>query len=126
MTSVRNLFFLFAVTLFAITSTILAIYNYNPFTSGLSVFINLYAALFVSLAGVMSLAIYYLKISHRKNQSTATLFWPTIRQASLISLALTILLALKGLGILDFLIAISIIIVLALLELFFRTKRRSS
>jgi len=125
MTSIiRNLFFLFSITIFGLTSTILAIFNYNPMVSGLPVFINFYASFFVSVAGITSIIIFYFKAKRTINMNTGIFFWPSIRQASLLSLAITTLLVLRGLKILDALIGLSLVIVILLSELFFRTKKQ--
>lgn len=120
---VRNLFFLFSVTIFGIASVILAVFNYNPFTANIPAFINFYLSFFVALTGILAIALFYLKTNRKKSTSSNIFFWPSIRQASFFSAAITVLLALKGLKILDFLIGISVIIVVFLLELFFRTKK---
>lgn len=121
---VRNLFFLFSVTLFGITSTVLALFNYNPFTSNVTVFINFYISFFVAIAGIAAIIILYVKSRRSPNSNNNTFFWPSLRQASLISLIFTTLLVLKGLKILDLLIGVSVVIVVFLSELFFQTKRQ--
>jgi len=123
MTIIRNLFFLFSITLFALASTVLAISNYNPFTSNVSAFINFYSSLFITIAGIVSICIFYLKSKKLKNQNNNILFWPSIRQASFIAFALTGTLVLRGMRILDLMIGSSIVVVFLLLELFFRTKK---
>lgn len=125
MTLLRNLFFLLAVTVFALASTVLCLFNYNPFKSDLPIFINFYASLFLALAGILAIVIYFLKTKLIKNNVGVILFWPSVRQGLLVSLALTTLLALKGLKILDWLIAISALIIAVLFELFFQTKRKT-
>jgi hypothetical protein len=120
---VRNLFFLFSITLFGITSFVLATFNYNPFTSKLPVFMNFYGSFFIAVAGILAISIFYFKSRQRPNSNSNDFFWPSARQASLVSLALTALLALKGLKMLDLLIGLSIVIVVFLSELFFRTKK---
>lgn len=123
MAIVRNLFFLFSVTLFALTSTVLSISNYNPFTSNVSAFVYFYSSFFVALAGIIAIMAFYLKSKKMKNQDSQVFFWPSIRQASFVALALTGILVLQGLRILDLMIGMSIAVVLLLLELFFRTKK---
>lgn len=124
MTLIRNLFFLFAVTVFALTSTVLAVFNYDPFHSDKSVFLNFYISLFVGLAGVLSLALYYIKVKIAKSETVYNFFWPSVRQASFISLAITVILYLRGLRILDWLIGVSVVIVVGLLELFFESRKK--
>lgn len=123
MTILRNLFFLFAITIFTITSTILAVYNYNPFSSNISVFMDFYISFFFALAGIIAIAIYYIKSRKTKSEDAAKHFWSTVRESCFISLAVTVILALQGLKMLDLLVGSSVIIVTVLLELFFRTKK---
>ena len=123
MKQTRNLFFLCAITIFAVASTILSVYNYNPYLSEPKVFLNFYVSLGVSLTGLIGLAIYYLKIKRDKVGSGPSSLVPSLRQAALISLGLVALLVLQGLRILDWLTAISILIIGILIELFFQTKK---
>lgn len=123
MTLIRNLFFLFSVTIFGLTSMVLVMFNYSPYTAGTSGFINFYVSLFISLTGILSIILFYIKSSRHKNQDNKLFFWPSVRQSALASLALTAILLLRGLRILDFLIGLSIIIVVFFLELFFKTKK---
>jgi len=125
MSMVRNFFFLVSVTVFALVSTLLAIYNYNPFVSDKSVFVNFYTSLLVGIGGFLAILIFAIKIRLNKNQTNSAHFWPSVRQGLFISFALSILLFLRGLKILDFLVGGSVIIVIILLELFFQTKKQS-
>jgi hypothetical protein len=123
MNLVRNLFFLFSVTLFALVACILFVYNYSPYGADQTVFFSFYLSLFGSLAGLLAIILLYIKVKMTKTQTTNTLFWPTLRQTSLFSLAVTLLLLLRGMRILDWLIGTSVVIVTVLLELFFQTKK---
>lgn len=123
MTTARNLFFLFAFTLFSIASAVLAIFNFNPFNGNLTAFLNFYLSFLVALTGLISLVILYFQHKKHRNENINRFFWSSIRQALLTAAALTLLLALRGSRTLDWLIALSIIIVTFLLELFFKTKK---
>lgn len=123
MTLFRNLFFLFSITVFATASTVLAIFNYDPNQADTLAFANFYASFLVSIAGILSIAFYYTKIKLSRNETIFGYFWPSVRQATFIATALTAILYLKGLGILDWLIGVSVIIVTILLELFFESKK---
>lgn len=118
---IRNLFFLFSVTIFALASTVLDIFNYNPFNSGPSVFINFYASFLIAIAGILSFGIYYTKLRLKKDKQIYAYFWPSVRQALLLSLSLTVILLLKGLKLLDWWVSIPLVISIVLLELFFQT-----
>lgn len=122
---IRNLFFLFSVTLFAVASTVLDVFNYNPYNSGTGVFINFYASFCIGLAGILSIVIYYLKIRLSKDKSIYSYFWPSVRQSLLVSMGITLLLALRGFKLLDLWVGIPLMIVVVLLELFFQTNTGS-
>lgn len=119
----RNLFFLAAITIFAVASTILTIYNYSPYLSDKTVYINFYASFLFAVAGIVSLLIFGVRERFSKRESKNQFFWPSVREGVLFSTAGTTLLLLQGLRILDWLIGISIMVVAILLELFFQTKR---
>lgn len=119
---IRNLFFLFSVTLFAVASTVLNIFNYNPYQSGLTIFVNFYASFCVALAGILSIIIYYLKIKLLRNKAIYSYFWPSVRQAGIISIGITLLLVLKGMKLLDWWVGFPLMIAVALLEFFFQTN----
>ena len=123
MTAVRNLFFLFAITLFSVTSTILSVFNYNPYQASASTFINFYVSFAVASTGIISLLILYVRSRKKLNENINLYLWPSIRQAFIASAGITMLLGLRGLRTLDWLITISIIVVCFLLELFFKTKK---
>ena len=123
MTLTRNLFFLFAVTVFAIASTVLTVFNYNPFLSAPTIILGFYVSLAFSIAGIISLCLYFTKIKATKNESVYRFFWPSVRQAWFVSLAVTVLLYLQSVKILDWLIGLSVVIIAVLLELFFESKK---
>ncbi len=120
---IRNLFFLFSVTLFAAASTVLDIFNYNPYQASQSAFINFYISFCFAVAGIASIVIYYLKIKYFKDKAINSYFWPSVRQGFLFAAALTLLLLLKGLRLLDWWVGIPLLIAVVLLELFFQTNR---
>lgn len=119
---IRNLFFLFTITAFAIASLVLDLFNYDPYSSNLSVFINFYVSFFLSVAGIFSFIIYFLKYRVSKDKTINAFFLPSVRQALLISLAITILLLLRMLQILDWWVGGPLVVAIILLELFFQTN----
>lgn len=119
---IRNLFFLFSVTLFAVASTVLDIFNYNPYQSGTGVFVNFYVSFWLGLTGIISIIIYYTKIRLSKDKPIYSFFWPSVRQATIFSAAVTLLLLLKGLKLLDLWVGIPLLIAVVLTELFFQTN----
>ena len=119
----RNLFFLLAISVFAVASLVISIFNYNPYNTTTGSLLGFYLSFLISLAGIGALALYYAKIKLSKNETVYLYFWPSVRQAFFVSLAATVLLYLQSLRILDWLIGISVVIVSILLELFFESKR---
>ncbi len=122
---IRNLFFLFSITLFAVASVVLDIFNYNPYKSNVSVFINFYISFLIALTGILSIVVYYLKLKIGKDKSIYSYFWPSVRQSVLISSSVTLLLVLKGLKLLDWWVGVPLVIAIVLLELFFQTTSRN-
>jgi hypothetical protein len=88
----------------------------------LGVFINFYISFFFGLAGILAIAIYFLKYQFSGKQRAYSPLFPSIRQAGFVSLAFTILLLLKGLKILDWWVGVPLVIAVVLLELFFQTS----
>ena len=119
----RNLFFLFATTIFAILSLILCINNYNPFSVGFFQFIYFYLSFLLTITGFASIVIFYIRVSLKRRETIYIHFWPAVRQGSIIGIGLTVLLMLKGLGLLDIWVSVPIIIIFLLFELFFQTKK---
>ena len=126
MNIIRNLFFLVSATIFALVSTLLAVYNYNPYIADKSVFINFYVSLTVGLGGLIAILIIAVKTRISKGQSNNVFFWPSVRQGLIFSTAVSTLLLLRGMKILDYLVGGSVVIVVILLELFFETKKRET
>jgi len=126
MSLLRNLFFLFSITLFGVAGTILALFNYNPYDSGINVFFYFYISLIIALTGIISIAIFYAKTRlYQTNSSHIRLFWPSIRQGFLVSLCVVVIMLLKGMKLLDYWVGIPIIFAITLLELFFQTNRKT-
>ena len=120
----NNLFFLFSTSLVAIASTVLSIFNYNPYDSKNYQFVIMYISLFVSLTCILSVLIFYTKILINKKEVIYSFFWSSIRQSTIFSLGIISLLVLKGFKLLDIWIGAPIFIAILLLELFFQTKRK--
>jgi len=118
----RNLFILFAITLFSATSTILCVSNYDPFNYRLPEFLQFYISFFLSVFGISSILIYFSKIQFRRDQMIYAFYVPSLRQGLLTAICLTITLLLQGLRLLDPWIIVPLVIILVLLELFFQTK----
>lgn len=117
------LFFNISVFLFAIALVLVTIANNDPLAAGFNVFTTFYAAFFVVLWSALTLLIFFLK-SRISNELQISSYYPTLRQALFLAIALTILLLLQGLNIFDWWVGVSIIIAFCLLELFFESKSK--
>lgn len=124
MTLIRNLFFLFSMTVLALASTAISIFNTNPFTASAWQFVNFYASLLIALAGVLTCIVFYVKTKVTKSKDESSHFWPSLRMGIILSFFATSMLYLKSVGILDWWIAISAVIVAFFLEAFFLTKEK--
>lgn len=121
-----KLFFLTSITVFSFATLLLTIVNYNPFSSEVSVFIVFYLALFLSLSGLITLILLLIKSRFLERDVMTNLFVPTLRQSSLLSLILSLLLALKGLKVLDLWVSIPLIIAIFMVELYSRGITKSN
>ncbi len=119
----RNLFLLFSFMLFCFTSTVLCVNNYNPFTGSQYEFIQFYTSFFGATLGIAAIIIYYVKINVLKKESLSLYFWPSVRQGTFISLALTLALFLRGMKMFDLWTVVPAMIIIVLLEAFFQTKK---
>lgn len=109
------------MTVFAIASTILSVFNNNPFEASPEVFIVFYLSLFLALTGVIGISIYFIKLKFFKDKNIYGYFWPSLRQSALFSLGITLLAVLKSLKILDWWVGVPLFIAVLLLEFFFQT-----
>ena len=117
-----KLFLVFTVTMFAIASLFLAIFNYNPFKADYSVFALFYTSLFVSITGVSTFIVIFIK-SRLTPKIDPSSFWPSLRLSALISLILSLFFLLQGLKILDLWVGVPLALAVLLLELFFRGNK---
>ena len=72
----RNLFFLFAITVFGLASFVLDVVNYNPYEAGHAVFINFFVSFFVTLSGILAFIIYFLKLKLGRDKNIYSYFFP--------------------------------------------------
>jgi len=119
----RNLFFLFSVTVVSLASVVLCIYNYNPYSASNYQFLIFYLSLLGGLFGILSTLIFYLRIAASKKEMVYAFFAPSLRRGFFIAVAITSVLALKGMGLFDLWVIIPLFIIILLLELFFQTKK---
>ncbi len=118
-----KLFFLASICFFALASFILTVFNHNPFSAGYSVFVIFYLSLFVTLTGIISFIIMFIKSHITSSVILKEYFWPSARQGAVLALILTVLLLLRGLRTLDFWVGVPLAVAILLLELFFRGNK---
>jgi hypothetical protein len=118
-----TLFFNISGLLFAFASLMVSIANNDPTSANLGMFGWFYVSFFLTIWLFLSLLLFFIKTRVLLSQTPFGLYLPSLRQSFFISLALTLLLLLKGLKILDWWIGASVTVSFLLLELFFETKR---
>lgn len=117
-----KLFFLVSVSVFAFAALILALFNYNPYKADISVFVLFYLSFWMTVCGILTAILLFARSRFAEKLLSAT-FWPTLRLSAIISLALTVLLCLDGLKILDLWVGVPLTIAILMLELFFRGNK---
>ena len=120
-----KIFFLTSVSLFALASLLLTIVNYNPFTSESSVFITFYISLLISLTGIFSFLLLFVKSRFTEENVFLRNFGESIRQSFLLAVIATLLLALKGLKVLDLWVSVPLTIAIVIVEMYIRGISRS-
>jgi len=88
------------LTLVSLVSLIFILVKMDPYNAELIHFILFYLSFFVAVAGLFSLAGFYLRKLVIKNKIPARLFQTSLKQGILISLILTIFLLLRSFRIL--------------------------
>lgn len=119
----KHLFGIFVGTLFGLGIWLLILFNYNPFKADMLTITVFFACLLIWLTGLITLIGFYIKVKANNHEVIYSLLMPTIRQSLLISLAIVGLLLLSSLRVLNWWDALMLIITMALLELFFKTKQ---
>jgi hypothetical protein len=121
MTKIKaKIFFLASVCLFALASLLLTIVNYNPYNSDSSVFITFYTSLLISLTGIFSFLIMFIKSRFSEENILVRNFWESLRQSLLLAIIITLLLALKGLKVLDLWVSVPLTIAILMVEMYIR------
>ncbi len=120
-----KIFFLASVSLFALASLLLTIVNYNPFTSESPVFITFYISLLISLTGIFSFLLFFVKSRFTEENVFLRNFGESIRQSFLLAVIATLLLALKGLKVLDLWVSVPLTIAIVMVEMYIRGISRN-
>ena len=117
------LFLIFIVTLVALGTWLLILFNINPYDTDLLSIASFFASMYLWISGLLTLISFYLKIKLSNREIIYNHLPISIRQASLISLAFITVLIISSLGIFTWWSGILIVISILILELFFRTKK---
>ncbi|MCX6812707.1 MAG: hypothetical protein NTW79_03800 [Candidatus Berkelbacteria bacterium] len=119
-----KLFFLFTLTVFALATFVLTIFNYNPYSSDGSVFAIFYLSIFFSLTGIIATILIFIRSRFSDISNLSDFFSSSIRQAAIASLIIIVLLFLQGLKILDLWVGVPLTVAIILVELFFHSKNK--
>jgi len=115
----KKIFFIVSITLFSLATLLLTIVNNNPFKSENIVFITFFLSFFTTIFGISILVISFVKSRFIQNNSMISNFTENLRQSILLATITTVLLGLKGLGVLDLWVSIPLAIAIILLEMYF-------
>ena len=121
---IRNLFFLLSVTVVALAALVLNVFNYNPYFASNVELGYFYVSFWLTMSGLSAIITIYIKSRKDKTEYAKKHFWPSVRQGLFIGAALTALLLLRGMNILDWWVGAPTVFAIILLELFFQTKKK--
>lgn len=117
------LFSLYATMILAGGLGAFIVFNVNPFESPFWMIFLFYFAIFLFLAAAFSLAGFYLKVWASRREVIFAHLVPTLRQSLIFSLAITGLIFLQQIRVLNWWVAILFVLAIGMLELFFRAKK---
>ena len=121
---IRNLFFLLSVTAVALAALILSVFNYNPYLATNIQLLYFYISFWLATSGVIAIIIFYFKTRTDKAEDNKNHFIPSIRKGVFIGAAISALLLLQGMELLDWWVGVPVVIAIIFLELFFQTKKK--
>lgn len=116
------LFVLFCVTLFSLGFSVFMFLNINPYTSDALTIGMFFLSIFIFLTGIITLLGFYFRVKITNNEVFYANFFPSLRQATLLSIVIVGLLILKSLKVLAWWDGIMFALAIALLELYFQNK----
>lgn len=110
---------------FFLTTGLIAIiiFNINPFSLNFLMIILFYFLVFIFLASLFGLINFYIKVWASNREVIFAHLIPSLRQSVLISLSLVIMLFLQQLKVLNWWVAILVIVAFAFFELYFRREK---
>jgi len=117
------LFSLYATLILSAGLAAFIIFNVNPLESPFWMLILFYVAVFLLFASFFSIIFFYLKIWATNREVIFAHLLPTLRQSLLMSLAITGLFFFQQLRVLNWWVGILFVLAMAMIELFFRSKK---
>ena len=117
------LFSLYATLFLSAGLAAFLIFNANPFESPFWILTLFYLTVFLFLASLFSLIFFYLKVWATNREVIFSHLLPTLRQSMLMSSAITGLLFLQQLRVLNWWVGVLLVLAVAMIELFFRSKK---
>lgn len=118
-----QLFMLFSLTLVSLGTWIILVFNYNPFTSDNFIISTFWCSLFLWLCGILTFGLFFLRIQYSNREIIYSHLPISLRHSILITACLVGLLFLKSISVLTWWVTLMFVMVVLLLELFFRTKK---
>ena len=119
------LFSLYLIFILSSGLTIFIFFNANPYESPFWLMMIFYLGVFFFWTSFFSLIGFYLKVWATKREIIFAHLLPTLRQSLLISLALTGMLFLLQMRVLNWWLAVLLVIALGLIELFFCSREKN-
>ena len=119
----QSLFSLFTITLLSFGGWLTILFNTNPLEADTLIFVALYASLFLFIMGLASFIGFGIRVLLSNREVVYAHFSPSVRQGTLLALALTGLLFLQSLRVLSAIDAGAFLLAIGLIELFFRAKQ---
>lgn len=116
------LFVFFCLTLFSLGFFILILSNINPFDSDILTISMFFVSLFIFITGILTLIGFYIRVRVSNNEIFFANFKPSLRQATLFSLALIGILIFQSLKVLTWWDALMLTLSILLIELYFQNK----
>lgn len=117
------LFLIFVITLIALGTWFLILFNINPHNTDLISISAFFASLLLWLSGISTLILFYLRIKLSNKEIIFVHLPLSLRQGFLFSLAIVLVILLLSLSVLTWWSGILLMISIFLLELFFMRKK---
>ena len=119
----KYLFSIFTLTLISLGIWLLIIFNQSSKEADLITYGAFFSSLLIFLSGFLSLVLFYVRYNFSNKELVLSLIPIAIRQSVLISLAIVSILLFQSLKVLTWWDTFLLIIVIILVELFFKTRK---